>query len=40
MDFKYIDSAEKLDEFSQFVRGLGVKKIQGDVPAFLFHRLH
>ncbi|KAJ7799947.1 hypothetical protein B0H13DRAFT_2390684 [Mycena leptocephala] len=28
MDFVYIDSAEKLDEFSEFVRGLGVKKIQ------------
>ncbi|KAJ7878223.1 hypothetical protein B0H13DRAFT_1892847 [Mycena leptocephala] len=32
MDFVYIDSAEKLDEFSEFVRGLGVKKIQGAVP--------
>ncbi|KAJ6573309.1 hypothetical protein B0H10DRAFT_2199442 [Mycena sp. CBHHK59/15] len=28
MDFIYIDSTEKLDEFSEFVRGLGVKKIQ------------
>ncbi|KAJ7629917.1 hypothetical protein B0H17DRAFT_962570, partial [Mycena rosella] len=28
MNFMYIDSAEKIDEFSEFVRGLGVKKIQ------------
>ncbi|KAJ7782537.1 hypothetical protein DFH07DRAFT_1010922 [Mycena maculata] len=28
MDFVYIDSAEKLQEFSEFVRSLGVKKIQ------------
>ncbi|KAJ6514663.1 hypothetical protein DFH09DRAFT_1373940 [Mycena vulgaris] len=28
MDFVYIDSTEKLEEFSEFVRGLGVKKIQ------------
>ncbi|KAJ7456176.1 hypothetical protein FB451DRAFT_1564753 [Mycena latifolia] len=31
MDFVYIDSAEALAEFSEFVRGLGVKKIQGAV---------
>ncbi|KAJ7133073.1 hypothetical protein C8R44DRAFT_730271 [Mycena epipterygia] len=28
MDFVYIDSAEKLEDFSDFMRGLGVKKIQ------------
>ncbi|KAJ7867305.1 hypothetical protein B0H13DRAFT_2281228 [Mycena leptocephala] len=28
-DFAYIDSKEKLDEFSAFIVGLGVKKIQG-----------
>ncbi|KAJ7469936.1 hypothetical protein B0H11DRAFT_2042902 [Mycena galericulata] len=28
MDFVYIDSEEALEEFSEFVRGLGVKKIQ------------
>ncbi|KAJ7225030.1 hypothetical protein C8J57DRAFT_1590778 [Mycena rebaudengoi] len=28
MDFTYIDSEEKLADFSDFVRGLGVKKIQ------------
>ncbi|KAJ6593017.1 hypothetical protein B0H19DRAFT_12002 [Mycena capillaripes] len=28
MDFTYIDSEETLEEFSEFVRGLGVKKIQ------------
>ncbi|KAJ6579367.1 hypothetical protein B0H10DRAFT_1746055, partial [Mycena sp. CBHHK59/15] len=28
MDFVYIDSEEKLNEFSNFVRGLGVRKIQ------------
>jgi hypothetical protein len=31
-DFAYIDSKEKLDEFSAFVVGLGVKKIQGRCP--------
>jgi hypothetical protein len=30
MDFMYIDSKEKLDEFSKFVKDLGVKKIQGE----------
>lgn len=29
MDFVYIDSKESLESFSQFVRSLGVKKIQG-----------
>ncbi|KAJ6603588.1 hypothetical protein DFH09DRAFT_1354717 [Mycena vulgaris] len=28
MDFMYIDSKERLDEFSKFVKSLGVKKIQ------------
>ncbi|KAJ6587438.1 hypothetical protein DFH09DRAFT_1427476 [Mycena vulgaris] len=28
MDFVYIDSEEGIDEFSEFVRGLGIKKIQ------------
>ncbi|KAJ6606692.1 hypothetical protein B0H10DRAFT_2228608 [Mycena sp. CBHHK59/15] len=28
MDFVYIDSEEEIDEFSEFVRGLGIKKIQ------------
>ncbi|KAJ6592738.1 hypothetical protein B0H19DRAFT_1365112 [Mycena capillaripes] len=28
MDFTYIDSEETLEEFSEYVRGLGVKKIQ------------
>ncbi|KAJ7889374.1 hypothetical protein B0H14DRAFT_3711197 [Mycena olivaceomarginata] len=28
MDFMYIDSAEKLTEFDNFVRSLGVKKVQ------------
>lgn len=32
LDFAYIDSKEKLDDFSAFVRGLGVKKIQGECP--------
>ncbi|KAJ7204524.1 hypothetical protein C8J57DRAFT_1735048 [Mycena rebaudengoi] len=31
MDFTYIDSEERLADFSDFVRGLGVKKIQGAV---------
>ncbi|KAJ7237065.1 hypothetical protein C8J57DRAFT_1087807, partial [Mycena rebaudengoi] len=30
MDFMYIDSKDKLEEFSKFVKDLGVKKIQGD----------
>lgn len=29
MNFMYIDSKESLDEFSDFVKKLGVKKIQG-----------
>ncbi|KAJ7225152.1 hypothetical protein C8J57DRAFT_1590385, partial [Mycena rebaudengoi] len=29
MDFMYIDSKDKLEEFSKFVKDLGVKKIQG-----------
>ncbi|KAJ6631654.1 hypothetical protein B0H10DRAFT_1979696, partial [Mycena sp. CBHHK59/15] len=28
MDFVYIDLEEEIDEFSEFVRGLGIKKIQ------------
>ncbi|KAF8130410.1 hypothetical protein K438DRAFT_1999442 [Mycena galopus ATCC 62051] len=28
MDFIYIDSKERLNDFSQFVKGFGVKKIQ------------
>ncbi|KAJ7752975.1 hypothetical protein B0H16DRAFT_1836147 [Mycena metata] len=28
IDFVYIDSAQKLEEFSEFVKGLGIKKIQ------------
>lgn len=28
MDFVYIDSAEELKKFSEFVRSLGVKKIR------------
>jgi hypothetical protein len=31
MDFVYIDSAEKLAEFDQFVRSLGVKEVEGEV---------
>jgi hypothetical protein len=30
MDFMYIDSKDKLEEFSKFVKDLGVKKIQGE----------
>lgn len=29
MDFVYIDSKESLDSFSNFVRSLKIKKIQG-----------